>query len=226
MKKSMSYGAGVLLLLLIVFTSACGRAEPVSVGTFDEEVYEQEFELYQQLAEKFAGKQKYEIKQDPDYEKYINFINRGYYSVSAFATAKREQWANVFATVDFSDSTMKFDDGPTLKFKKDGRNNYSFYDYSGTIQEETLKKLVRKAEEKSSDRQSKNASKIIKGVFLMLLFVGIGLLIYFNPKSYWFYSKGIYYKDVEPSDFALNASKGSGIVFIILGVVFLIMTLR
>lgn len=226
MKKSLRYEAGILILLLIVSLSACGSTEPIKVGTFDEGVYEQEFELYQQLTEKFAGKQRYEIKQDPDYEKYRNFINRGYYSLSAFVIAKREQWVNVSATVDLSNSQITFSDGKTAKFKRDSQNNYSFYDYSGTLLEETLTKLVRNAEEESGDLQSKNTSKTIKGILLMLFFAGIGLLIYHNPERYWFYTKGIYYKDTEPSDFALNASKGFGICFMLLGVFLLIMTLR
>lgn len=235
MEKHRKNSIGLFFLIFVVLISACGTKEPIKESVFDEDVYDQEFDLYRRLDEKFKGKQKYESKKDPEYEIYEKFMYRGYYSVSSFYRAKEERWANVYAAVDFADSKITFDDGTSVRFEKENRNNpgqyngnqsnYRFYDDSGTFREETLLELVRKAEKESEERRSKHTSKMGKGILLAILFAGAGLFVFFNPKSYWFVSRGIYYKDAEPSKFALNAGKGLGIALIVIGGVFLVLSL-
>jgi hypothetical protein len=65
---------------------------------------------------------------------------------------------------------------------------------------------------------------VINALFLVvpILFIVVGLCSLFWPRMMWFLSEGWKYKNVEPSGCALVATRISGLLGLLLGIVFLI----
>ena len=58
----------------------------------------------------------------------------------------------------------------------------------------------------------------VSNIFAGILCIGVGVFHICSPYAHWYWTRGRWFKNAEPSDWALKCTQIGGIVFVVLGV--------